>query len=116
LVGGWRVTLDFGPDDDEFGVLLVNQGGTASIVVGDGSASGVWKGIQEVNNFAVTLDFFEDGEDVRGRVRATIHLLDPNNLRGTLTIDQMSPDGRRVMRQEGRGRITGQRMRVVPES
>jgi hypothetical protein len=111
LAGGWRVTVDPGPDA-EYLIALFNQGGTLE-VVSDGVAAGVWQRTG-TNNFAATLDGFELVD--RFRVRMTIQMLDNNTLRGTFTIERMTPDGKHVLSFEGQGRLVGQRMRVVPES
>jgi hypothetical protein len=119
LIGGWRVTVDPGTADEAFAVLLVNEGGTATVRVLDGdNADGVWIRTAR-RTFALTLDEFDDvnsdGADERYRIRATIRLLDRNMFTGTLTIDETSLDGSVVLEMEGQSSFEGTRMRVVPE-
>jgi hypothetical protein len=105
--------------EESFAVLLVNEGGTATMRIMDGDkADGVWSRPAR-RNFALTLDEFDDvnddGTDERYRIRATLQLSDRDSFTGTITLDEMTLDGSAVLELEGQFTIEGTRMEVVPE-
>jgi hypothetical protein len=118
LIGAWRVTVAPGTSEEHFAVLLVGEGGTASVRVMDGDkADGAWIRTAR-RQFALTLDEFDDvdGNGVPGyRVRGTVQLLNRDTFVGTLTIDETSPDGGMVLEMERQFAFDGTRMTVVPE-
>jgi hypothetical protein len=116
LVGGWRIAIEPGTPDEHFAVLLVNQGGTASVRVEDGDgAVGVWRKVPGPGNYALTLDEFddtnEDGTPERYRVRIAAKL-SHDTLTGTITVEETTPDGSVVIEFEGQASFAGTRMHV----
>lgn len=88
---------------------------------GSSVASGVWKKIPGLGNFATTFEGFEDTDsdgffDQRFRVRLTIQLLDGDMLTFTGTAESLTLDGTTVLAGPFPG-LHGQatRMYVIPE-
>jgi hypothetical protein len=121
IIGGWRISEGPGTPPEGFVTVVFNQGGTMTALAGDGDRSqGVWIRTAP-RTFAFTLDEFDiqdDGTLHRNRIRGTVVLPrgDRNSAAGTLTFDEMSPDGTTVVFPGPTGiPVQATRMLVVPE-
>jgi hypothetical protein len=122
LVGTWVITVPDAPDSPGFSALQTfNDDGTmteTSSLLGqlpEGPAHGVWDG--KKSDYAVTFELFAfdpSGVSVgRIRVRASIHLVNDDNLTADTAVDFIDPDGS-ITLNIGSGPFTGKRIQLVP--
>jgi hypothetical protein len=122
LVGTWVITVPDAPDSPGFSALQTfNEDGTmteTSSLLGqlpEGPAHGVWDG--KKSDYAVTFELFAfdpSGVSVgRIRVRASIHLINDDNLTADTAVDFIDPDGT-ITPNIGSGPFTGKRIQLVP--
>lgn len=101
LVGAWRVIGNAGRPGEFFSVMVFNRERTLNERSSDRPLSvsfGEWKKIPGHGNFAATFEGFWDADadghfDRRFVVRATIQLVEKDELVGTATFDVFSLDG-----------------------